>query len=132
MEQYWIDYEEYMRNLPEVQEELNELGKAITLVMSLKKAEDDIGDQESFDAYQESNELGKAITLVMSLKKAEDFQTDEHTSGRGGSARFAHHLHPREAAFGSGWRYGDHSIRLSQCRDVVQPPVFVTAALKRK
>ena len=29
------------------------------------------------------------------------------TSGKGGSVRFAHDLHPWEAACGSGWRYGD-------------------------
>ena len=34
--------------------------------------------------------------------------------GKGGSVRFAHHLHPREAASGSGWRYGNHPVRLSQ------------------
>ena len=35
------------------------------------------------------------------------------TSWKGGSIRFAHHLHTLEAS-GSGWRYGDHPVRLSQ------------------
>ena len=36
------------------------------------------------------------------------------TSGKGGSVRFAHHLHPGKAACDSGWRYWDHPVRLSQ------------------
>ena len=38
----------------------------------------------------------------------------QDTFWEGGSARFAHHSHPQEAASGSGWRYGDHPERLSQ------------------
>ena len=45
--EYWTEYEEiieseeYMRNLPEVQEELHELSKAIDLHMRLK----DVGEE---------------------------------------------------------------------------------------
>ena len=35
-------------------------------------------------------------------------------SWEGGHVRFAHHLHPWEAAGGSGRRYGDHSVQVSQ------------------
>ena len=36
------------------------------------------------------------------------------TSRERGNVRFAHQLHPREAACGSGWRYWDHPVQLSQ------------------
>ena len=46
-------------------------------------------------------------------------------SRKGSCVRFAHHLHPRETAGGSGRRYGDHPVpvsrRLSQRSTSLQP-----------
>ena len=50
-----------------------------------------------------------------------------YPSGKGGSVRFAHHLHPHEAARGSGWRYGSHPVRLSQW-----PPPLARQSVSRR
>ena len=52
------------------------------------------------------------------------------TSGKGGSVRFAHHLHPGKAACDSGWRYWARGpSRSAIAMAVATAPIATTTTL---